>query len=570
MTKLLQELIDGIVTEVEDADSLKACALAASSLRVPSQRILLHSLVLLKSERNSERLVYATHRFPASRPFGFRQLLARPTATTHAPFSDIHDTPASTPRGTTREPSSSQPTALTKYHTEGRKNLEQKANDAPIELFACCGIPPRATGREEFTHFLKLDDEDVYKFQRDLTRLGSVLIPFARAIQCLESKDTNPADVYLYWLAIVAQLNDLISKDDDAVDKQKYATTVKELIRSIANFQFSHLIEEERASKTIEELAVQPVTLSFPAGQLTMKEGLPLIQRIGLSLQKILQTEYSAEYRPDHTVQEAEAAMMEINPYIAHLTWMNSDLRNKQQVLMVSNYLVIQGFSRMNSKKEALSKPVTVNWRDIQETIHGKLKADPINIDESDDLRHQPSSTTNRTSSKHFDLAAEFDIQWYLHILANKIEGPTVALGPAHSENEVTRGNSLGSSNAVADMSEKSWIARNGMRAVPLAYINVVILNTPATLVMPLPVHRRDNHAPWNSVHKALVTDVAGSKPTELMSPHVRVEWGTVPSWSLHPIMFRGRTGEAGDDSAERVVGMGVRYPRGMSVKFDR
>ncbi|KAJ6552195.1 hypothetical protein DFH09DRAFT_1085986 [Mycena vulgaris] len=89
-------------------------------------------------------------------------------------------------------------------------------------------------------HFL--DDEDVYKFRRDLTRLVS-------AIQCLESKDTTPADVYLYWLAIVAQLNDLISKDDDAGNKSKYATTVKELIRSIANFQFLQLIEEEHASK---------------------------------------------------------------------------------------------------------------------------------------------------------------------------------------------------------------------------------------------------------------------------------------------------------------------------------
>ncbi|KAJ6552285.1 hypothetical protein DFH09DRAFT_925301, partial [Mycena vulgaris] len=90
---------------------------------------------------------------------------------------------------------------------------------------------------------------DVYKFRRDLTRLVSVLMPFAWAIQCLESKDITPADVYLYWLAIFAQLNDLISKDDDAGNKSKYATTVKELIRSIANFQFLQLIEEEHPSK---------------------------------------------------------------------------------------------------------------------------------------------------------------------------------------------------------------------------------------------------------------------------------------------------------------------------------
>ncbi|KAJ6524605.1 hypothetical protein DFH09DRAFT_1329373 [Mycena vulgaris] len=376
--------------------------------------------------------------------FGFHQLLARRRRRT---LLSQTSTPASTPRGTAREPSSSQPIALTKYRTEGRKNLEQQADDAFIELFVCCGIPRRFIWREEFTHFVNavsqgnykvtsrtkfedalvpayaaslrtaviehlricwfltitistdggklskkkfvsvhitnvhrqsfgvdlddvsrvsqtgeyfaellakarkglgisrglqsvgetrfatiywsfdsvlrgipefssivrnralgidaemlekpfLDDEDVYKFRRHLTRLGSVLMPFTWGIQCLESKDTTPANVYLYWLAIVAQLNDLINKDDDAGDKSKYATTVKELIRSIANFQFSRLIEKERASKvystvfgldpgvflTIEALGVQPVTLSSTAGQLAVKEELPLIQRIGSSL----------------------------------------------------------------------------------------------------------------------------------------------------------------------------------------------------------------------------------------------------------------------------------------------
>ncbi|KAJ6575716.1 hypothetical protein DFH09DRAFT_827321, partial [Mycena vulgaris] len=98
----------------------------------------------------------------------------------------------------------------------------------------------RTLGIDAEKHFL--DDEDVYRFRRDLTRLVSVLMPFAWAIQSLESKDTTPTDVYLYWVAIFAQLNDLISKDDDACNKSKYATTVKELIKSIANFQFLQLI----------------------------------------------------------------------------------------------------------------------------------------------------------------------------------------------------------------------------------------------------------------------------------------------------------------------------------------
>jgi hypothetical protein len=51
------------------------------------------------------------------------------------------------------------------------------------------------------------DDETSFEFKRDMKSLGAFFMPFARAIQCLEAKDTNPADVYMYWLAVVAHLH---------------------------------------------------------------------------------------------------------------------------------------------------------------------------------------------------------------------------------------------------------------------------------------------------------------------------------------------------------------------------
>jgi len=89
------------------------------------------------------------------------------------------------------------------------------------------------------------DDDTLFEFQRDLKRLGAVLMPFARAIQCLEAKDTNPGDVYTYWLAVIAHLHDLITKDSE---KSKYTTEFKERIRQIANYRFSELIESKHAS----------------------------------------------------------------------------------------------------------------------------------------------------------------------------------------------------------------------------------------------------------------------------------------------------------------------------------
>ena len=58
------------------------------------------------------------------------------------------------------------------------------------------------------------------------------------AIQCLEAKHATAADVYMYWLAIVAQLSDLMVKPSC-----KYGTVVKERVRAIVNFRFSQLID---------------------------------------------------------------------------------------------------------------------------------------------------------------------------------------------------------------------------------------------------------------------------------------------------------------------------------------
>jgi hypothetical protein len=94
-------------------------------------------------------------------------------------------------------------------------------------------------------HTLFDDDEDVFTFQRDLKWLGAILMPFAHAIQCLEAKDTNPVDVYTYWLAIVAHLQDLLTKDNGLKEKSKYSIELKEKICAIANHWFSQLIENE-------------------------------------------------------------------------------------------------------------------------------------------------------------------------------------------------------------------------------------------------------------------------------------------------------------------------------------
>ncbi|CAK5269492.1 unnamed protein product [Mycena citricolor] len=201
-------------------------------------------------------------------------------------------------------------------------------------------------------HFL--DEEDTLRFKKSLERLGAVLMPFARAIQCLESQQVTAADVYHYWLAVTAQLHDLFVQDKRAV-RARYAkvvevgvgpnkvhkiqNSIKELIRCIANFRFTQLIENERASNVYlaaftldpdtrgvsvlqhpNPLILEPVVINLRNGQPSVTRRSPFISRIGEVLGKLLEIEYGNEYRPGRTIKEAKESMRKINPYLAELT----------------------------------------------------------------------------------------------------------------------------------------------------------------------------------------------------------------------------------------------------------
>ena len=71
-------------------------------------------------------------------------------------------------------------------------------------------------------------------------------MPITHAIQCLESKEINAAGVYLYWLAVVAQLHDLFI-DDNKLATPKYGLALKEKIHASVNCRFGQLIFDERA-----------------------------------------------------------------------------------------------------------------------------------------------------------------------------------------------------------------------------------------------------------------------------------------------------------------------------------
>lgn len=230
----------------------------------------------------------------------------------------------------------------------------------------------------------------MFAFRRDLRDLGAILMPFARAIQCLEAKDTTPADVYIYWLAVVAQLADLFQKDS-IKPSPRYPGTLRDSIRQIANSRFSQLIENKQASNVylaafildpgmyrytpylrdivngVTENRTAPILsnpnpLRLPPLTLAQREdgtrfvkpnsNSNQVQNIGLSLLQILQHEYGDEYRPGRTINEAKAAMQTINPYLADYT--PKDAVNALKTQLQAYIEGLEPFNRIRRKGDTL------------------------------------------------------------------------------------------------------------------------------------------------------------------------------------------------------------------------
>ncbi|KAI9452027.1 hypothetical protein F5148DRAFT_1277633 [Russula earlei] len=337
-------------------------------------------------------------------------------------------------------------------------------------------------------HTLFDNNEDVFAFQRDLKWLGAVLMPFACAIQCLEAKDTNPANMYAYWLAIVAHLQDLLTKDDSLKEKLKYAIELKEKIHAIANSWFVQLIENEQASNIYltafvldpenqaapiltnpNPLAIPSVTITREKGKPTIRSRPEIIDGIGLILLKLLQNEYGDEYCAGHSVEEARSVMEDINPHLAK--WNPCKALHALKAQFRAYLAGVKPFNHRHGQNESIhdywswlldnedsdvlaaltvkifsAMPVSmVNEHAICDESEIPAHVDP----EADPLKWLDDGFPDLSGFKHhyFDLAAEFDISRYIQILADSISNGTTT----HSGNmqqSSGSGNSFGNKEA--------------------------------------------------------------------------------------------------------------------------
>ncbi|KAG9225740.1 hypothetical protein CCMSSC00406_0009337 [Pleurotus cornucopiae] len=381
----------------------------------------------------------------------------------------------------------------------------------------------------------------IYLLTRDAKRLAAVLMPFARAIQCLESKETTAADVYLYWLAVVAQLKDLMSRQTS-----KLENSIIESIRKIVNHRFNQLINNARASNVYlvafaldpehrdapiqsnpNPLAIPTITIHRSNNTPSVVERPRVLQKIGKSLALILKAEYENIYTATggRTISDAKKLMEERNPHLAPytpqealrllhgqflkfsskavpfhrtrrstesnleywrtfvasndpdatiiaplavklfaavpismvderamsvVTWLNGPKRRRQLVSTVSDHLIIRGFLRNESQRKE-RKPVTINWRDISKDIAGSSESQlpSTTSDEAGllETHYNPldglawlnnglpsirSDVLAEIRGNRFDLEDEFDVDKYLHVLADSVSQSETSAESSH------------------------------------------------------------------------------------------------------------------------------------------
>ncbi|THU97974.1 hypothetical protein K435DRAFT_587640, partial [Dendrothele bispora CBS 962.96] len=74
------------------------------------------------------------------------------------------------------------------------------------------------------------------KFEDSLQQLIDIGLPIAKALTCMESNDANPADVFLFWHAVVFGIERIITDEDNG-----YPTDVQEQILAVLNHRHSQL-----------------------------------------------------------------------------------------------------------------------------------------------------------------------------------------------------------------------------------------------------------------------------------------------------------------------------------------
>lgn len=108
---------------------------------------------------------------------------------------------------------------------------------------------------------------DLLLFCVVLTKTIAVLGLFAKTIQCWESQHTTCANIYLFFLAIVTQLDDLFAKNTIKLEPKTI-----EAIRAITNKWFNEIINNLPNDPYMTAFFLDPCKLTFHSKKINLTD----------------------------------------------------------------------------------------------------------------------------------------------------------------------------------------------------------------------------------------------------------------------------------------------------------
>lgn len=92
-------------------------------------------------------------------------------------------------------------------------------------------------------------------FKAELTQIVKVLEPLAKSIKCLESGHSTPADVFIFWVATLAEYEEFLSGTSHRLN----SPTVQD-IRAILNKRYQEMIDSSPSDIYIASFFLVPGT----------------------------------------------------------------------------------------------------------------------------------------------------------------------------------------------------------------------------------------------------------------------------------------------------------------------
>ena len=237
-------------------------------------------------------------------------------------------------------------------------------------------------------------------FQADLAKLAAVFGHYARAIQCLESPHTTCSDVYLYWLAIVSQMSQLLKGNTVELEDE-----TKARIREITNMRFNQMINKAPNDPYITAFYLHPgmypnmpqspivaliiwpeyrganiysninpldvpevrISISRSAASKVIPPEEQIATRITKALGHILMHEYGNTYDGKRSDEEAAEMMKSRNPRLAGILPRDAVVELKTQ--LADYRLRVDPFNRpMRAGETALGW-----WTSVQKNPHAQV-----------------------------------------------------------------------------------------------------------------------------------------------------------------------------------------------------